>query len=66
MTEPVRYCIVEIPNIQHVLDNVPGFGDSWVTGWCAAGQCIFCEDKVLAVKILLLTGGRGFSREIKP
>jgi hypothetical protein len=64
MTEPERWCIVDISEkgVQDVLEHIEGFGDVWVTGWCSEGRCIFSKDKVVATKILLLTRGRGFSR----
>jgi hypothetical protein len=67
MTEPVRYCVVDIPeqSWELILDQIEGFGDVWVSGWCSEGRCVFSNDKVTAVRIVLLSRGRGFSSEDK-
>lgn len=67
MTEPERRCIVDISDesFQNVLEHIEGFGDVWWTGWCSEGRCIFSNDQVVAFKILILTRGRGFSRELE-
>lgn len=64
MTEPERWCIVDISEegYRNALEHIEGFGDVWVTGWCSEGRCVFSNDQTVAFKILILTQGRGFSR----
>ncbi len=64
MTKLERWCIVDVSEegFQKALEHIEGFGDVWVTGWCSEGHCIFSNDQVAAIKILILTQGRGYSR----
>jgi hypothetical protein len=52
-----RYCItLPADLLQEVCDNVSGFGDTWVTGWKDGRRCVWCNNEVTAVKIVLMTG----------
>jgi hypothetical protein len=66
MAEPERWCIVDISEdgYQNAIEHIEGFGDLWWTGWCSEGRCIFSNDQAVAFKTLILTRGRGFSREL--
>jgi hypothetical protein len=54
---PYPYCIsLSDSKIQLVCDGLDGFGISWITGWKGVDRCVWCKDKVTAVRIVLLTG----------